>query len=54
VLALAYVVHFFADEFTCLSRWRLSFALVAFGALQGFFLWHAAPQLVVQFWPGLI
>src|SRR5262245_43825164 len=44
VFTLAYVVHFFADELTCLRRRRLSFAFVAFGALQRFFFWHVAPS----------
>jgi hypothetical protein len=45
VLSLANVVHFFADKFSCLRAWRLSFRGIFVSAFDCFFFWHdSSPQ----------
>jgi hypothetical protein len=41
MFAFADVFHFFADEFACLSRRRLSFSLVFTSPFECLFFWHS-------------
>jgi hypothetical protein len=40
MLALTYMVHFFADKFAGLRRWGFAFSFIAAGAGNGCLVWH--------------